>query len=64
MKTPIGTPAGWRRVQELLHLALARDPATRDDYLDQACHGDPHLRREVDSLLAAHGQVGSVIAEP
>ena len=64
MKTPIGTPAGWRRVQELFHLALARDPVTRDDYLDQACNGDPELRREVDSLLAAHGQAGSFIAEP
>ena len=64
MKTPLGTPAGWRRVQELFHLALARDPATRAEYLDRACAGDSDLRREVEALIAAHGQVGSFMAEP
>jgi len=64
MTVPLGTPLGWQRVRELFHSALERDPATRGDYLDQACAGDADLRREVDSLIAAHGQVGSFIAEP
>src|SRR5438093_4845196 len=64
MKTPLGTPGGWRRVQEVFHLALARGPATRAEYLDRTCAGDPDLRKEVDALIAAHGQVGSFMAEP
>ena len=64
MKTPIGSPIDWQRVKELFHLALERDPATRAEFLDEACGGDAALRREVDSLIAAHGQVGSFIAEP
>jgi len=64
MTTPLGTPRGWQRVRELFHSALERDPITRAPYLDQACAGDADLRREVDSLIAAHGQVGSFIAEP
>ena len=57
-------PSGWHRVEELFHLALQRDAATRGDYLEQACQGDADLRREVESLIAAQGQLGSFIAEP
>jgi tetratricopeptide (TPR) repeat protein len=64
MTEPVGTPLGWQRVRELFHSALERDAAARRDYLDQACAGDADLRREVDSLIAAHGEVGSFIAEP
>ena len=28
-------------------------PDQRSDYLDEACEGQPELRREVDALLAA-----------
>src|SRR5262249_50822146 len=33
-------------------------PAERDAYLDQMCAGNPRLRQEVDSLLAAHDRLG------
>jgi tetratricopeptide (TPR) repeat protein len=64
MTAPLGTPLGWQRVRDVFHAALERDPGTRGDYLEQACEGDADLRREVDSLIAAHGQVGSFIGEP
>jgi serine/threonine protein kinase len=43
----------WSRVKTILQEALARQPETRDAYLDQACEGDRALREEVDSLLRA-----------
>ena len=48
----------WRRIEELLALALDREPAARARFLDAACAGDSDLRREVDSLLAAHERTG------
>ncbi len=48
----------WRRIEELLALALDREPAARERFLDAACAGDSDLRREVDSLLAAHERSG------
>ncbi len=44
----------WRRVNELFHAALERDPGDREAFLDQACAGDPALRTEVLSLLQMH----------
>jgi tetratricopeptide (TPR) repeat protein/tRNA A-37 threonylcarbamoyl transferase component Bud32 len=48
------TPERWQRVERLYHAALERDAGSRPAFLDQACAGDLELRREVDSLLAAH----------
>ena len=42
----------WQRVGEIYHDALALDDDARPAYLDRSCHGDPGLRREVESLLA------------
>jgi hypothetical protein len=33
---------------------LQRDPAERDAWLREACHGDAELQSEVGSLLANH----------
>ena len=44
----------WRDVEKILHEALRRDPAEREEYLHQACRGDSDLRSEVASLLAHH----------
>ena len=54
------TPDRWRQVTEIFHAALARDAAARDAFLRDACQGDPSLRSEVDALVAAHGDAGSV----
>jgi TolB-like protein/Tfp pilus assembly protein PilF len=50
----------WRRVEALLDAALAREPGARAAFLDAECAGDDALRREVDSLLAAHEGQGMV----
>ena len=49
------TPERWQAVKKLLAAALERAPQDRSVYLDQACT-EPGLRREVESLIAAHEQ--------
>jgi len=56
------TPEHWQEVKEVLAGALERKPAERSAYLDQACP-EPSLRREVESLLAAHEQGSSSFLE-
>jgi eukaryotic-like serine/threonine-protein kinase len=40
------------------------DPAERQAYLDQACAGQPELRRQVENLLRLHANAGSFLNEP
>jgi serine/threonine protein kinase len=40
------------------------DPAERAAYLDEACGGEPGLRRHIDELLAAQQDLGSFLARP
>jgi serine/threonine protein kinase/Tol biopolymer transport system component len=44
----------WQLVKELFEAALERDRADQAAFLAQACAGDEEVRREVESLLAAH----------
>jgi len=44
----------WRQVELLFQEALQRDPAEREAYVREACHGDSELQRDVASLLANH----------
>jgi non-specific serine/threonine protein kinase/serine/threonine-protein kinase len=44
--------------------ALTRAPELRRAFLDEACGGDGELRREVDSLLAAHEAAGDFLSSP
>src|SRR5687768_14543969 len=49
-----------RRIEDLFHRAVGLAPVERAAFLDHACIGDEHLRREVESLLASdatHDQV-------
>src|SRR5262249_17816295 len=39
-------------------------PAARAAYLEEACAGDDTLRRRVETLLAAHPQVGQFLERP
>jgi serine/threonine protein kinase/tetratricopeptide (TPR) repeat protein/TolB-like protein len=54
----------WLRVKEVLALALEQPPGSRDAMLDAACAGDPELRAEVDSLLAAEAGTGGFMDRP
>lgn len=52
------SPERWRRVEAVFTAALDREPTERDAFLAMACDGDPALRAEVESLLAAHERTG------
>jgi eukaryotic-like serine/threonine-protein kinase len=58
------TPKRWQRVNEVFHSALERAPGQRADFLSQVCAGDEELRREVESLIRSHQQIGSFIDAP
>jgi serine/threonine-protein kinase len=45
------TAERWRHIENLFHAALNYDPAAREEFLQQACAGDPELQKEVQSLL-------------
>lgn len=53
----------WRRISDLFHAAVERDPANRAAFLDDACP-DPALRREVDSLIANHEAATDFLERP
>ena len=45
----------WEHIFTLFDAALARPEAERAVFLADQCGEDAHLRQEVESLLAAHG---------
>jgi serine/threonine-protein kinase len=51
----------WLRVKELFQAALELPHDERARLLDEQCVGRPGLRREVESLLAAHAGAGSFL---
>jgi serine/threonine protein kinase/tetratricopeptide (TPR) repeat protein len=51
-------PAQWQRVQDALGAALELPPGDRAAFLQGACADAPEVRREVESLLAAHDRAG------
>jgi eukaryotic-like serine/threonine-protein kinase len=58
------TPERWQQVDKLLEQALEKEPSHRDAFLEGACKGDTALRHEVESLLEAHEQAGSLLSSP
>ncbi len=54
----------WRQVDQLFQAALERAPEDRSAFINEACSGDDSLRREVEALLAADGEAGSLIETP
>jgi serine/threonine protein kinase len=57
-------PSEWARAREVFDGALARERGDRGAFLDEACEGNPPLRAEVASLLAAHDRSGDFIERP
>jgi serine/threonine protein kinase len=45
-----------KRLRAVYAAALQRDPEERDEYLDNACVGQPELRARVAALLQAHSK--------
>ena len=54
----------WRRVEQVLDVALTSDPARWPTLLDETCSGDAELRREVEGLLARLSTAQRFLAAP
>jgi eukaryotic-like serine/threonine-protein kinase len=54
----------WQQINDLFQSAAERTPAERPAFLDEACHGDKTLRREVVSLIAAYERAENFIETP
>ncbi len=57
-------PAPGKKVEELFHAALEREPGERDAFLKEACGGDDALLHEVTSLLEADERAERFIEQP
>ena len=57
-------PDRWRRVEELYHSALEREPEQRRVYLAEVCDGDEALRRLLDDLLSQSHSTKTLIGNP
>jgi eukaryotic-like serine/threonine-protein kinase len=55
------SPDQERRLEEIFNAARDLPPQERAALLERACGGDAELRRQVDSLLAAHDQAGQFL---
>src|SRR5215213_7430542 len=54
----------WQEIKQILHSALEKEPAERTSFLNEKCGNDPELRREVESLVAAHTEAGGRLESP
>ena len=54
----------WQRINDLFQSAAERAPEERAAFLDQACHGDTGLFREVESLIASYERAEHFIEAP
>src|SRR5215467_2684363 len=57
-------PERWQQIDKLLDAALERPPEERPALLDQACDGDPDLRKEVEALLEHDERATDFIEAP
>jgi hypothetical protein len=53
-----------QRITSIFHSAIEREGTERRAFLDGACANDEELRREVESLIEAHEQAGSLMNAP
>ena len=54
-------PVRFKAAKAILLRALSLEASQRGGYLDEACHGDASLRREVESLLAQEERPASIL---
>src|SRR5258708_30194219 len=57
-------PERWEQVSRMMETALEHSPEQLAAYLEEVCASDAELRREVESLLAASAQAGSLLDSP
>ena len=56
--------ARWEKVIDLFQSAVERAPEERAAFLDESCHDDEGMRREVESLLTSHERAENFIEVP
>ncbi|HEY8204809.1 MAG TPA: protein kinase [Pyrinomonadaceae bacterium] len=54
----------WQRVNQIFEAALEFTAEERGAFVGRACNGDEALRREVESLLAAHNAAPNFMEQP
>jgi serine/threonine protein kinase/tetratricopeptide (TPR) repeat protein len=54
-------PRRWQRLNDLFHDAVGRVPGERQAWIVNACAGDEELAGELERLVRAHEQAGSLI---
>ena len=57
-------PQRWKQINDLFQSAVERAPEERAAFLEQACHCDEGLRREVESLIALDERAENFIETP
>src|SRR5215469_2198508 len=57
------TPERFRRVDQLVSLALERAANERAEFIRKACAGEEDLRVEVESLVASHANEDGFLVE-
>jgi eukaryotic-like serine/threonine-protein kinase len=58
------TPEEWRKVKDVLQMALELAPHSRGQFLDSACAENDFMRSEVESLLESHDQDQVFLEQP
>jgi serine/threonine protein kinase/Tol biopolymer transport system component len=57
-------PERWQQITAVFEDALQHPASDRERFVAEACKSDDDLRREVQSLLAAHASAGEFIEQP
>src|SRR5258708_5684289 len=52
------SPERYQQIGKLYQDVLELEPSERGAYLAEACDGDERLRKEVESLVSSHEQLG------
>jgi tetratricopeptide (TPR) repeat protein len=64
MPSPVDPQPAWERVKAIVADAVGRPPGERAAFVAAACAGSDALRREVESLVAAHDAASGFIERP
>ncbi|MCI0618662.1 serine/threonine-protein kinase, partial [bacterium] len=57
-------PERWKRIDEIFHAVLDREPSARAQFLAEACEGDDSLRKELERLIACHEKKSNLFDRP
>ena len=58
------SPDRWQRIEALFHEALELKPEARPEFLENSCHGDQELRKELETLLESAEKPIDVLRKP